>query len=178
MAALHPERLKHLVILNAPHPVGFRRAVLRHPSQLVKSWYIAMFQVPGLAERFFAKDPATMIRKSMLGVAGKRHLFDQAHAELYAQALMAPEVLPCALAYYRAIGSTLKHTEALSRPIATPVRMLWGRKDKALGPFLVAASQAFTTGPFEVRWFDDCGHWLQQEAAAEVTAAIVEFARF
>src|SRR5436309_1179979 len=44
-----PAVVRKLVILNAPHPVLFRRG-LRRLSQLRKSWYMFFFQLPLLPE--------------------------------------------------------------------------------------------------------------------------------
>ena len=46
---MHPERVERLAILNAIHPVGFERQ-MRKWSQLKKSWYMFVFQLPFLPE--------------------------------------------------------------------------------------------------------------------------------
>jgi len=50
LAARHPERVERMVILNAPHPATVRRHALRHPTQLLRSSYVAFFQVPVIPE--------------------------------------------------------------------------------------------------------------------------------
>ena len=49
VAARHPEVVERLAILNAPHPTIYRDR-LWHPGQLLRSTYVGVFQVPGLAE--------------------------------------------------------------------------------------------------------------------------------
>jgi len=51
LAMRHPERLKRMVIANVPHPAVMGNYLSTHPSQMLKSWYAFLFQVPGLPER-------------------------------------------------------------------------------------------------------------------------------
>ena len=46
-AALHPEMLDKLVILNAPHPTLFGRELLQNPEQQKASEYMLMFRSAG-----------------------------------------------------------------------------------------------------------------------------------
>src|SRR3954452_5847731 len=46
LAALHPELVRKLAILNAPHPAAFRREFKRNPLQWVRSSYTCFFQLP------------------------------------------------------------------------------------------------------------------------------------
>lgn len=175
LAAMHPQVVQRLVILNAPHPLAFRRSLWRHPSQLFKSWYMLMFQIPGLTERWIAKDPVTAMARSFLGAAGKRSAFARGDFAVYGERIGRPGVAQAALAYYRSIPKFLALTDPLARPIECPVLTLWGRKDPALGDFLAPDAQRWCSGPFEVRYFADAGHWLQQEEPEAVNAALLEF---
>ena len=174
--ALHPQAVKKLAILNAPHPGAFRRALWRHPSQLGKSWYILMFQIPGLAEQLFRRDPGRMMAKTLYGAAGNRSAIVREDVQVYADAITRPGVLECALAYYRNIGGSLRHFEALTQPIACPVLVLWGKKDPALGAFLAEDGRPFCTSSYEISWFPNAGHWLQLEEQQAVTDALLAFA--
>ena len=46
-----PDRLLSLTLLNAPHPLAFRRALAASPAQRKRSRYILYFQIPWLPER-------------------------------------------------------------------------------------------------------------------------------
>ena len=69
LAMNHPEVVERLVILNAAHPRRLNEG-LRHPRQLLRSWYFFYFQFPGLPEhrarrrhwRFFKRWIATSRR--------------------------------------------------------------------------------------------------------------------
>ena len=42
----HPQVVDRLVILNAPHPAAYWRELRQNPRQLLRSWYIGLFQIP------------------------------------------------------------------------------------------------------------------------------------
>src|SRR4051812_16948218 len=50
VGASHPERLERLVVMGAPHPDLWARQALKHPTQALRSTYVALFQLPWLPE--------------------------------------------------------------------------------------------------------------------------------
>src|SRR5262249_41021763 len=54
-AARPPERVERLAVLNASHPIAFRRHLRSSPRQLRKSWYVFYFQLPWLPEAMFRR---------------------------------------------------------------------------------------------------------------------------
>lgn len=51
-----PQRVRRLAILNVPHPAVMMDFIRKNPRQMLKSWYIAFFQIPGLADWLLARD--------------------------------------------------------------------------------------------------------------------------
>ncbi len=175
-ASLHPERISKLVAIDAPHPLAYLRGAFRHPGQLVRSWYIAMFQVPGLFEWQYRRDPYAMMARMLRGSAVQRDTFPREEIQHYVDAMADERVLPRALAYYRALPGAVAFLDDLRAPVPMPTLVLWGAGDPALATSLIDDCRAVVTGSFEARVFADAGHWLQQERPAEVSAAIAEFA--
>ena len=52
--------------------------------------------------------------------------------------------------------------------IAAPTLLIWGEQDVALGKELTVGMEPLFSGPFEVRYIPDSGHWVQQEQPALV----------
>src|SRR5260221_9756169 len=52
MALIAPGSVDHLVVLSVGHPVTFRRTL----QQREKSWYMLLFQFPGIAARWLTED--------------------------------------------------------------------------------------------------------------------------
>jgi pimeloyl-ACP methyl ester carboxylesterase len=175
-AVLHPQVVERLAICNAPHPLGFLDSLWRHPRQIARSWYIGLFQVPGLMEHLFRRDPQGMLARMLQGAAGRKGVFPPDEIQLFAEALLLPGTLEAALGYYRALPGSIRKIKQLQGKIDAPVLVLWGRKDPALGPELVDAARRYVTGPLIVQWFADAGHWLQQEEPEAVTVALASFA--
>ncbi len=46
LAARNPERIERAAVLNGPHPATVWGHTLASPSQAVKGWYVAFFQMP------------------------------------------------------------------------------------------------------------------------------------
>ena len=55
-ALQYPRRLRKLAILNVPHPAVFLRTLRSNPRQMLRSWYMAFFQIPRLPEWRFSSN--------------------------------------------------------------------------------------------------------------------------
>ncbi|HIA55583.1 MAG TPA: alpha/beta fold hydrolase [Candidatus Melainabacteria bacterium] len=56
----YPERFERFVAVSVGHPLAYRNA---GPEQMLKAWYIIMFQIPGLAEWLFSSNNFHALRK-------------------------------------------------------------------------------------------------------------------
>ena len=66
LATFRPDTVDHLVALSVGHPATFRRT----PRQREKSWYMLLFQFPGVAERWLTEDGWSQLPR--LGRAPRR----------------------------------------------------------------------------------------------------------
>ena len=55
VAQRHPELVEKLVVLNCPHPSIFRRTITGDWKQLLKSWYMFLFQVSAVGSMSFRR---------------------------------------------------------------------------------------------------------------------------
>jgi pimeloyl-ACP methyl ester carboxylesterase len=83
LASLAPGSVDHLVVLSVGHPATFRRTL----EQCQRSWYMLLFQFPGIAERWLTSDNWANFRRSGHPDA------DQVIAELEADASLTPNAL-------------------------------------------------------------------------------------
>jgi len=182
LATDYPQRLSKVVILNAPHPNAMGRALLRNPVQLIKSWYIDVFQIPWVAEHLFFRPFARLAIRT--AKPGSFTAEDMLH---YREAWSQPRAVHCTINWYRAafrefIRATagrlahLKGPLGLFRapPIGVPVLVLWGEEDIALTKWLARDSVARCTQG-TLRFVPDASHWLQHDKPQEVTQAILDF---
>ena len=160
LAARHPDRVASLTVLSTPHPRAMMQAV-RHSTQGLKSWYMLLFQLPLLPEALLAPTLERSLTRSGLSAASARH-----SAELMRAGALGP-----ALGWYRALPASLR--EKAARRVTVPTTYVWGSRDFALGRTAAEATADGVTGPY--RFVElDAGHWLPEERADDVVAAVLE----
>lgn len=166
VAARHPGRMRRLVILNAPHPDTMAVAMRRDPRQALRSAYVAFFQLPWLPERMLSASHHRMLRRSLVATS-RPGTFGGGDLDAYEREWSAPGRLTAMLAYYRALR--LRRSR-LGR-IAVPTTLLWGMRDRFLGPSLIEAAAERCDHVRMVR-FEDATHWLHHEEPLRVADEI------
>lgn len=169
-AARHPERVRKLAVLNAPHPDRFLRALLT-PKQLKKSWYMFFFQLPLLPERA-TRDPRFMVR-AFRGMAVHKSRFSDADLARYEEAYAMPGAATAALNWYRAAFRRPGGLRPMPR-IEAPTLLIWGERDHALGNELTEGLERYVRD-LQVHRIPDASHWVQQDAPDEVSRALLDF---
>jgi len=163
LASLAPGNVDHLVALSVGNPVTFRRTL----EQREKSWYMLLFQFPGIAERWLTEDNWANFR------AWARHPdTDQVIAELEADGSLTP-----GLNWYRAnvppeswVGPPVQLP-----PVQAPAMGVWGTDDGALTEVQMTDSAENMAGPWRYERLDGAGHWMQLEAPDQVSALLLDF---
>lgn len=166
VAMHHPEVVRSLTIVNAPHPKAFRRELARSWSQRRRSWYILFFQLPVLPEIALR----VLTRRVFASILAEG-AHDSAARETYVRAFSQPGAWRAAVNYYRAL---FRIRPAGSKPIACPTLLLWGMRDPFLGPALIEGLEKWVP-KIEVTRLPGAGHWAQWSAAGEVNAALRTF---
>ena len=159
LAMNHPEVVDRLVILNAAHPRRLNEG-LKHPRQLLRSWYFFYFQFPGLPEhrarrwhwRFF---------KRFLRDARPPYTADE--LDRYAEAWSQPGAAKAMIDYYRA-AVRLSSKQGKLRPISAPTMVIWGQRDRYLGPQLAEPHHEDVPNLERVERLPDASHWVHHDA--------------
>ena len=163
LASLVPGQVDHLVTLSVGHPATFRRT----PRQREKSWYMLLFQFPGIAERWLTEDNWSNFRTW----AGHPDA-DQVISELEATGSLTP-----GLNWYRAnvppeswVGPPLQLP-----PVQAPTMGVWSTGDPALTEVQMTDSAENVAGPWRYERLDGPGHWMQLDAPDQVNALLTDF---
>jgi pimeloyl-ACP methyl ester carboxylesterase len=190
-AALHPEMLDRLVILNAPHPTIFGRELRENPAQQKASEYMLMFRSQE-AEALLSENQYEWLKRAVLGK-------DPSAADVaaYEEAWSQPGALTGGLNYYRASGvgpppapssapgraggppatAAGSTTAAPATPpliVRVPTLVIWGEKDTALlTGNLNGLDQVVPK--LTIKRIPDGTHWIAREKAADVNRLIREF---
>lgn len=171
-AASHPDRVSRLAVANAPHPDVVWPFIRRNPGQLLRSTYVALFQLPRLPERLLAAGGHRALR-AILRRTSWPGTFSDEDLALYADAWSRPGALSGMLSWYRAL---VRRPPRPAGRVAAPTRIFWGRRDPALAAGLAEASLALCDDG-RIIWFDDATHWAVQEEHRAVSADLIGFLR-
>jgi pimeloyl-ACP methyl ester carboxylesterase len=171
LAARDPQRLHAACILNAPHPASMAAFALTHPTQMLRSAYVGMFQMPLLPEWLLAMNDHSLLMRAMTS-SSRPGSIDRTLLEKYRRSWRQLGSLRAMLNWYRA----LPRARLIRAPIEIPVRILWGRRDAALEPGLAAAARQYCRRA-EVIEFPHATHWLHHEEPRAVAASVAGFLR-
>lgn len=159
-ALAHPEAVDRLVIVNAPPAQAMVRTFLTSPRQLLRSWYVFFFALPGLAERLFKRRHGRVMTR--IFEAGN---FSDEEIKVYRDAICRPGAAWAGLAYYRAAVRTVFSDLARlrGRKVLSPTLVIWGERDPSLGKELTLQLDRYVSGPLRIDYFPDDGHWIIQD---------------
>jgi epoxide hydrolase 4 len=168
LAALRPELMRQLLIINSPHPATFLRELRDNPAQQAASAYMNFLCRPDAAA-LLAEDDFARLWPFFENMGGRAWL-DEATRERYREVWR--HGLEGALNYYRAsplrppqsTGDAI-HTLALPAAMTTvrvPTTVLWGDADTALPPALLDGLDTFVSD-LEVMPVAGASHWIVHE---------------
>ncbi len=181
--ALHrPEVVERLAVLDCPHPAALAHELRHNLRQLRRSLYMLFFQLPWIPEWMLSRRGGEQVGRALRGGSHVRQAFSWEATRPYRQAFSDPAAARAALGYYRAaFRGFLSRRSRGTAPtrIAAPTLILWGRHDRFLGLETLAPARL---APFfapgnepTVQIVEGAGHFLQNEAPEEVSAALVRF---
>lgn len=167
MACEYPERLRSVTSISTPHPLAMRWALL-HSTQALQSWYMAVFQVPGVAERLLAPG-APMWRAMLRGMPA-------AHMQRYEARLGDKQARRCALNWYRALPREIARPSVEWVEVGVPTMYVWGEKDPALARTAAEATARFVTGEYRFEAIRG-GHWVPETRPVLLASLLLEHLR-
>jgi pimeloyl-ACP methyl ester carboxylesterase len=168
LAAWHPDRVRTLTALSVPHPAAMVKAMVSS-DQALRSYYMALFQVPVLPERLLLAADAAPLRR-MLGHSG----LPADAVERYVTRMQEPGALSAALGWYRALP--LGARDQVGR-IRVPTLHLWSTGDVALNRAGTEATAQFVDGPYRLEILDDVPHWIPEVAPDRVAELLTAHVR-
>jgi len=182
LANQHPQLLRRLAIVNAPHPGAFARELRHNAAQQAASQYMHFLRRPDaealLAANDFARLFAFFDTPDGQPPAWLTAELRQQYRALWQQGLTG------ACNYYRASplrppraddpgAAAVQLPEALLR-IDVPTLMLWGMDDPALLPGLLDGLHDWVPR-LQLQPVAGASHWLVHEQPARLTQALAAF---
>ena len=184
LAALrHPDRIRRLVIVNAPHPYLFQKSLIEDEAQRAASQYITAFRNPLMEQGIEAMGLDAFYEKTFGGHADLGRIPPE-EKQAYLDQWGRPGALTAMLNWYRASEIVVpKPGEDADAPLWTklafpsiivPTLVIWGLKDKALLPVQLDGLHLLIDD-LRLVPVPDAGHFVPWEKPEPVIAAIRDF---
>ncbi|GAA2632156.1 alpha/beta fold hydrolase [Actinomadura fulvescens] len=162
LAATRPDVVATVTALSVPHPAAFMRALFTS-RQLLLSWYMFLFQLPWLPELVIRRICRSARSRLIAGlVAGGQ---TEANAVRDTDFLVSSGALTPAVNWYR--GMPFNPPRRLAR-VPVPTLFISSDQDPALGRKGAELTRRYVTGPYTFRTLTGVGHWIPEQAPADV----------
>jgi pimeloyl-ACP methyl ester carboxylesterase len=168
LAAWHPERVRTLTALSVPHPAAMAKAFVTS-DQALRSYYMALFQVPGLPERLLLAAGGEPLRRMFL-----RSDLPTDVAEHYVARMREPGALSAAMAWYRALPLDARDPVGRAR---VPTLHVWSTRDAFLGRTATEQTRQFVDAPYRLEVLEGVTHWIPELAPGRVAELVTEHVR-
>ena len=176
MPSMAPAVTRGVAAVSMPHPLQLR-AAMADRRQRPGFGRVLAFQLPIRPERWLIRDGVGSILREW---GGPGYPQEQV-AAVYQRAMRVPFVAHTSLEYYRwALRSVPRRdgrrfVAAIDRPIRVPVLQLHGEADRFVLPRTARGSGRWVRGSVDWRCIPAAGHFLPEEAADQVDAALLEW---
>jgi pimeloyl-ACP methyl ester carboxylesterase len=166
IAARCPDRVRSLTALSVPHPGAFLRSMRTSP-QLLRSWYMAFFQLPVVPETVFsAGRSATRRVQAILARTG----LPPERSAGYVDRIADRAAIAAMLNWYRALP--VSDLSGSSEPVAVPTLYVWSTGDHFLDRRGAEDTARFCTGEYRFEEVLGASHWLP-ETRPELVADLI-----
>jgi pimeloyl-ACP methyl ester carboxylesterase len=186
LAALrHPERIKRLVIVNAPHPYIFQKSLIDDPAQRAASQYMNAFRNPAMEQGIAAMGWESFYTKTF-GSHADLSLVPPEEKAAYLHDWSQPGALTAMLNWYRAseivipaVGDTAEAPMWTQLPfphLEMPVLVIWALGDKALLPVQLDGLHELIDD-LRIVAVPETGHFIPWENPEPIVTGIRDFIR-
>jgi pimeloyl-ACP methyl ester carboxylesterase len=170
-AIRHVRPINRLVIMNVPHP-GTSKSF----KQMLKLWYMFLFQIPLLPEYMLSRDRARMVRNIYLSTAKDRTHFPEVLLDVYRDNAADIAQARAMINWYRAAlqGGLNRQRRLGMKQIEVPTLLLWGEDDPVLLKESSYGTEHFVSD-LTLRYLPGVSHWTQEEAPELVNSMLQAF---
>lgn len=165
VASARPDLVRTLTAVSVPHYAAFLSSALCS-NQLLRSYYIVLFQLPLIPEllfRIFPRSFANALRRSGMAEGSVQRV----QREIVEGGALTPGIN-----WYR--GLLASNQWAMLRKVSVPTTFVWGSGDRLLGPKGAELTARFVSGPYRLDILPGVSHWVPEEAPDALVTAFCE----
>jgi pimeloyl-ACP methyl ester carboxylesterase len=170
IASRYPERVERFVAINSFHPQILVSYWRKSPTQLLRSSYMGLYQIPWLPEALFRMKDFAVMRQLFIRSC-RPGTFSKADLDRYQKTWRMPGALSGMINWYRALR---RKPEIKNLRIKVPTLVIWGKKDFYLERGLAEDSLALCDDG-QIVWVENGTHFVHLEEPAVVNKAILDF---
>lgn len=175
LSSMYPELVEKLAILNCPHPKEMLKMIKKNPSQLLKSWYMFMHQLPYVPEFLLGNTLPYFFKLFLRGWMHNPQNFSDNDLTAFVRAYREEGALTGSINYYRAMMQTKPNLKVFNTKTQAPTLLIWGEDDKALGKNLTYNTKDYIDNTLDIKYIKDCSHWTQNDCPELVNTYLMEF---
>ncbi|MFC2998124.1 alpha/beta hydrolase [Acinetobacter sichuanensis] len=164
IARKYPQKIKHLIAISVPHRAAVLRSMLTS-NQIIKSYYIWLFQLPLISELLFEEFPK--LSESLLRNTGMnaQQILD------FRQRMIKEKRIHYAIKWYKALPYELNLK--LMGNIKIPALFIWGKYDAAVSKRSVELNHRYMNSQYKEVILDE-NHWIPVQSYVLLTKHILD----
>jgi pimeloyl-ACP methyl ester carboxylesterase len=168
----HPEIVDRLVILDAAHPRKLQKGLFK-PRQLMRSWYFFFFALPWLPELVVRARRYRFFQRFLRDASPA---YTPEEMDRYVEAWSQPGAATAMIDYYRnSVFTPPWKAKAAIRTVTAPTLVIWGQRDRYLGPTLAEPEREDVPNLDRVVRLPNASHWVHHDEAQRVSELLVDF---
>ena len=165
-----PARFAAVVVMALPHPRAFLSNLWRRPRQLERSWYVALFQLPWLAQVLLRRNGFALVDHFWRTWSPSLKL-DPARMGRLKDAIAAS--MPGPIAYYRLGATDIVSLLRETGRIVVRTLHLHGAEDGCIDAAMCRSEERWMKAAFRLEIHDGLGHFLHRESPRTIGRSIV-----
>jgi len=162
--------VEKLIVMNVPHPKCYMENLTFR--QVLRSWYIWMFQLPKFPEVYLKANDFKWITDQFRSAVNPAAFLEE-DLNKYKENAAMPGALTAMLNYYRNLPAEMMRMDT-TPIIQVPTLMLWGEKDGYTGKDSTRGTDRYVKN-LDLKFLPNCSHWTQQDCPKEVNQYMNDF---
>ena len=171
--ARYPHAAEKLIVCNAPHPSAAIRAWRSlYLPQILKSWYMRIFQIPELPERLISANDYGLLARTLK--KGTKGALSGEELSYFKQVWAQPGTLSAGIDWYRALFRSWMQGRLENLTVLTPALLIWGEQDAFLTRQTAEWTRHYVPN-LTLKYIRGASHWVQQDSPETVNHCILDF---